>query len=54
MIGSLGTTVAKPAWQPEKAEPSWQAMTVDGLTAHRQLIDEFQYTRTGRDWTGLD
>lgn len=47
MIRSLGTTVVKPAWQPEKPEPSWQAMTVDGPTAHRQLIAEVQCTRTG-------
>ena len=52
MIRSLGTTVIKPARQPEKAEPSWQALTVDGLTAHSQLIAEFQCTRTGLN--GLD
>lgn len=52
MICSLGTTVVKPAWQTEKAEPSWQAMTVGGPTAHGQLIAEFQCTSTGM--TGLD
>jgi hypothetical protein len=52
MIRSLGTTVVKPALKPEKAEPSWQAMTVDGPTAHRQLIANFQcHVQDWLDWT---